>query len=139
MPLKNDVEKSWVGWLVDYLGGREQEYRDVLLALLEDRRIPKAKIQAGTTNMWWRRDSLYIDVTSTMDGQITTTIHVQEYGSSLFVGRAAETRRQWNYYKRMAALAFLTTVDRCIDDSFVGLVELSAVHRLEERERPDHS
>lgn len=139
MPLKNDAEKSWTGWLVDDLGGREQEYRDLLFATLEARRIPKAAIKAGSTNMWWRRDSLYIDVTSSMDGQITTTIHVQEYGSSLFVGRAAESRRQWNYYKRMAALAFLETIDRCITDSFAGLVEATAVHRLEDRDNPDRA
>ena len=45
--------------------------------------------------LWWRRDSRFIDVESSMDGEIAT-IHVQEYGTALWVGRAAGSNRQSN-------------------------------------------
>lgn len=132
IPLANDKDKFWSGWLVDGLGGREAEVLDSLLAALDARNIPKASIRHGNVNMWWRRDSLFIDVTSSMDGQITTTIHVQEYGTSLWVGRAAESYKQTNYYKRMAAAAFLETVDRCIRDTLIEAAGEPAVHNVTE-------
>jgi len=122
MPLGNDKEKYWTGWLIEGLGGKEAEFTSALEDTIQERRIPSSEVKRGTLNMWWRRDSRYIDVTSKMDGTITTTIHVQEYGSSLFVGRAAESYKQTNYYKRMAAAAFLETIDRCIVETFRSMV-----------------
>ena len=130
MPLNNDKEKYWVGWLVDDLGGREKEYADKLFEKVEARMIPKSTAKRGILNMWWRKDSLYIDVTSSMDGAITSTIHVQEYGTSLFVGRAAQSYSQTNYYKRMGAAAFLETIDRCIVETFQPMVAESAVRKI---------
>src|SRR5262245_5979094 len=90
MPLNNDAKKSWEGWLVDGAGGREQEYQQALIQALTARNIPKVEVRPVTVNMWWRKDSLGIDVKSTLDGDQLSTIHVQEYGTSLWVGRAAE-------------------------------------------------
>ena len=114
MALSNDKEKVWTGWLVDGAGGKETAVHEALRGALVGRNIPKSEVTVGRLNMWWRKDSLFIDVKSSMDGVIQATIHVQEYGTSLWVGRAAESYRQTNYYKRMAAAAFLETVDRCI-------------------------
>lgn len=121
MPLSNDREKAWTGWLIDGAGGREEEVTATLARALEARQIPKSTVKSGTVNMWWRRDSRFIDVKSSMDGEITATIHVQEYGTALWVGRAAESNRQSNYYKRMAAAAFLLVVDRVIDETLSAL------------------
>lgn len=121
MPLSNDTDKTWTAWLIADAAGNEGPYVDALLAALNAAQIPKATIRAGTLNMWWRKDSRYIDVTSTMDGSITSTIHVQEYGTSLFVGRAVESYKQSNYYKRMASTAFLNVVDRSIAAALLSL------------------
>ena len=115
MPLSNDKDKTWTGWLVDGMGGREKEVHEAIAEGLKARNMPKTEIRAGGgLNMWWRKDTLFIDVTSDMDGKFVATIHVQEYGASLFVGRAAESYKLTNYYKRMAATAFLESVDRTI-------------------------
>jgi len=128
MPLKNDVDKVWDGWLIDGLGGREEAFQKALVTTLETRNIPKCTVKAGTVNMWWRKDSRYIDVTSTLDGSVTSTIHIQEYGTSLWVGRALESTSQWNYYKRMATSAFIETIDRCIKDTTLTMVDAAAIH-----------
>jgi len=130
MPLPNSVETDWRGWLLDGLGGREEEVCAALALALTDREIPKSKVRSGTVNMWWRRDSRFIDVTSNMDGDITATVHVQEYGTSLFVGRAVAAWKQRNYYKRMASSAFLLTVDGCIELALSAVAELDAIHEL---------
>ena len=130
MPLNNDADKLWVGWLIDDLGGKAKEYQNTLVAALKARNIPKCDIATGTVNMWWRGNSRYIDVTSNLDGAIVTTIHIQEYGTSLWVGRVAESYSQSNYYKRMAAGAFIATVDRCIQEATLTMVSASALHAV---------
>lgn len=128
MPLNNDVNKAWDGWLIDGLGGQGEAFQKALVSALEARNIPKCTVKVGTVNMWWRKDSRYIDVTSALDGTITSTIHIQEYGTSLWIGRAVESYAQSNYYKRMAASAFIGTIDRCIRDTVLTMVEASAMH-----------
>ncbi len=135
MPIGNSADKSWAAWLVDGLGGKEEEFYKALWATLKARDIPRATFKSGTTNMWWRRDSHFIDVTSNMDGKIACTIHLQEYATGLFVGRAAESYYQTNYYKRMAAAAFLETVDRCIYATILTMVGESEVHELVDSRR----
>ena len=132
MPLKNSKDKSWEGWLVDGLGGQEADFQDALVRALEGRNIPKSTIKTGTVNMWWRKDSRYIDVISELDGRITTTIHIQPYGTSLWIGRAAEQAQAWNYYKRMAGSSFISTVDRCIKETILGMVESDAMHSVKD-------
>ena len=132
MPLTNEANKDWVGWLVDGLSDRVEEYHKALAAALEARKIPKCVIQSGTVNMWWRKDSRHIDVTSSLDGTITCTIHTLEYGTSLWVGRALESYSQANYYKRMAASAFIETIDRCIRETTLTMVDAAALHDVKD-------
>jgi hypothetical protein len=132
MPLRNDANKVWDGWLVDGLGGQEEAYQKALVKALQSRNIPKCTVMAGAVNMWWRKDSRYIDVTSTLDGSITTTIHIQSYGTSLWIGRALEASRQWNYYKRMAASAFVETTDRCVRETTLTMVDAASIHDVED-------
>jgi hypothetical protein len=128
MPLKNDVDARWEGWLIDGLGGQEESFQKALVVALEARNIPKSKVKTGTVNMWWRKDSRFIDVFSTLDVSIACTIHIQEYGTSLWVGRAAASFKQSNYYKRMAASAFIITIDRCIRETILSVVGAEAIH-----------
>jgi hypothetical protein len=121
---------EWIGWLVDGQGGREEVFQKAFVAALEARDIPKCTIRTGTVNMWWRKDSRHIDVSSSLDGNVMGTIHVQEYGRSLWIGLAIDSSVLGNYYKRMAASAFVQTVQRCIDETILTLVEASAVHNV---------
>ena len=133
MPLANNKDKTWAGWLIDGLGGQEQTFHNSLVAALQSRQIPKCTIKPGTLNMWWRKDSLYIDVISTLDGTMISTIHIQEYGTSLWIGRAFDAQSAtWNYYKRMALSAFLRTVDRCIRETILTMVDETAIHDVED-------
>jgi hypothetical protein len=133
MPLKNDPEKDWVGWLVDDMASQEEAYQNKLAAALEARNIPNCTVKKGQVNMWWK-DSGYIDVTSTMDGSVTATIHIHGYGTSLWIGRAVDTHQQWNYYKRMATQAFIETIDRCIRETTLTLVGADAIHDVSDVE-----
>ena len=83
MRLTNDVYKEWDGWLVDRLGGKEEAYQQMLVATLQAHNIPNCTVKTGTLNMWWRKNSTCIDVMSTLDGNMMTTIHIQEYGTGL--------------------------------------------------------
>lgn len=134
MPIGNDKDKIWVGWLTDGLGGREADCQQALARAIEERQIPKTTVQRGTVNMWWRPQSQYIDVICELDGKITATIHVQPFGSGLWIGRAADGN--WitdNYYKRMAATAFLETVDRCIGETLETMSGGLQVRKVEEQ------
>lgn len=128
MPLINNADTQWDGWLIDNLGGRDEEYQKNLVSALQARRIPKSNISTGTVNMWFRPNSRYIDVVSDLDGKVVSTIHIQEYGSSLWVGRAILAVSHWNYYKRMAAVAFVLTIDRCIRETVLTMADESAIH-----------
>lgn len=130
MPIRNDGHILWTGWLVDGLGGQEEAYQKALVAALDTRQIPRSGIKTGTVNMWERKDSRYIDVYSVLDGHISSTIHIQEYGTSLWVGRAVELHSQSNYYKRMAEIAFIEVVDRCIRETTLTLVDAVAIHEV---------
>ena len=127
MPLNNNASMEWSGWLIDNLSSRIDECQQAIVATIKAREIPQSTISTGRVNMWWRKDSRYIDATSNLDGVITTTIHLQEYGTSLWIGRAVESYAQSNYYKRMAASAFVETIDRCIRDAILTLVESTAI------------
>jgi hypothetical protein len=131
MPLGNDEQIQWRGWLVDSVGNQCESFSEKLFTAIEQRGIPKCEVEHGTVNMWWRKESLYIDVKSTLDGKFTSTIHLQDYGTSLWIGRAFEGRTwDWNYYKRMAACAFIETIDRCIVDTILSIVDESALHNV---------
>ena len=135
MPLPKSPETEWDGWLVDGLGEREEQHQQILVEALKSRDIPKGEVRTGTVNMWWRKDSRYIDVLSKLDGTIVITIHIQQYGSSLWIGRAAVSYSQSNYYKRMAASAFLETVDRCVRETTLTMVDETAMHEVSDVDR----
>lgn len=137
MPLPNSDEMQWSGWLADNAGSQCELFRALLAQKIEDKGIPKCKVTLGTINMWWRKDSLYIDVESSLDGTTISTIHIQEYGTGLWVGRAIDGNAwRWNYYKRMATGAFIETVDRCIRDALLSIVEESALHSVSDFVKP---
>lgn len=130
MPVSRNKETVWDGWLVDGLGEQEEKYQQALVKALEARDLPKTKVRIGTVNMWWRKDSRHIDVVGKLDGIIIITIHIQQYGSSLWIGRAIESFSQSNYYKRMASSAFMETVDRCIQEATLTMVNAEAMHKV---------
>lgn len=137
MPLTNDASKYWEGWLVDGLGDQLDTFQKILVASIQSRNIPKCTVSTGILNMWWRKDSHYIDAKSTLDGDIVSTIHLQEYGTSLWIGRAVESFfLTANYYKRMAASAFIESIDRCIHETILTMVDAAAIHNVKDIGKP---
>lgn len=135
MPLSNSADMEWVGWLVDNLSSRIAECEQLITSTINDRKIPSSTTTVGAVNMWWRKNSRYIDVSCNLDGTITTTIHLQEYGTSLWIGRAIESYANSNYYKRMAARAFMETIDRCILEAITKMVDPSAIRDVSDVKR----
>lgn len=127
MPIGNDQNKEWTGWLIDDLGSSLEDVRSAIVAAINARKIPKSKVSTGTVNMWFRGNSLYIDATCSLDGTINATIHIQEYGTSTWIGRAVEAYSTYNYYKRMAASAFVWTIDECIREAILTISNADAV------------
>jgi len=137
VPLKNIDEMQWVGWLVDDIANQCESVRELLAKNIDKRGIPKCTVRVGEVNMWWRKNSLYIDVESNLDSSTVSTIHIQEYGTGLWVGRAIEGNAwRWNYYKRMAASAFIETIDRCIQETLLSIVNANALHRVSDFTQP---
>lgn len=116
MPLGNNAETEWNGYLVDGMQGRAPEFLKMLAAALQERSLPRVAVTPAKVNMWWRDESPCLDVRSSIDGDVQCTVHAMDYGTSLFVGVAfAPVSKLGNYYKRMAAVAFLESIDRCLD------------------------
>lgn len=116
MPLPNTAETEWTGYLVEGLNGRSEALLTAVGAEIVAREMPGVTAQTATINMWWRDSSPCLDVRSKLDGEVACTIHAMDYGKALFIGIAfAPLSKLGNYYKRMAAVAFLESIDRCID------------------------
>jgi hypothetical protein len=137
MPLSNDKEKLWDGWLADGLGDKVAEVQRAMIASLQSRDMPKTVIRPGTVNMWWRQQSTCIDLSCDLDGRVNVTIHIQPFGSSMWIGRAVDGN--WirdNYYKRMAARAFLETVDRSILETLESAANGGTIKAIKDRPEP---
>lgn len=121
MPLQNNSEMDWNGYLIEGLAGCGAQLLHNLELQINARQLPKVTLSQFRVDMWWRPDSLCLDIISKIDGTVQCTIHAMDYGSALFVGVAyAAISRLGNYYKRMAAAAFLETVDRCLSDAIAA-------------------
>jgi hypothetical protein len=134
MPLPNNPETQWIGYVVDDAGGQSSAFFVAVAAELSKRDMPKVESETKKLSMWWRSDSQCFDVRSKIDGEVLATIHAMDYGTSLFVGIAfAAVKSLGNYYKRMAAVAFLETVDRCAIAAMASVSHgpASSVHALE--------
>ncbi len=118
MPLPNNKEIQWNGYLVDDLAGATERFVVSVEKRLNTRDLPSVRVQRATVNMWWRRGSLCLDVHSNLDGSVACTVHAMDYGTALFVGIAFNTSFLTdNYYKRMAATCFLESLDRCVHEA----------------------
>lgn len=114
MPLPNNAETAWIGYLIDGIEPEDERYLQELQKILQARDLPKVTMKRPNLNMWWRPDAKCIDLVSKIDGDVECTVHAMPYGTSLFIGFAFRAVSSLgNYYKRMAAIAFLETIDRC--------------------------
>lgn len=135
MPLPNDAETQWTGYLIDGLGGQTQVFLQAALNQVTSASLPSVRATLTAVNMWWRDKSPCLDLKSSVDGDVACTVHAMDYGSAMFIGIAfAPTSKLGNYYKRMAAAAFLESVDRCVNRTIQSLsgtapqvVELAAL------------
>lgn len=130
MPLGNDANKEWNGYLVEGLAGSGPAFLRYLQERLAAHNLPKVRSNPATVNMWWRKDSPCLDIYSEIDGMVMVTVHAMDYGTGLFVGVAyVAVSSLGNYYKRMAATAFLTALDNCLTEA----VELTAEGASQEK------
>jgi hypothetical protein len=118
----------WAGWLIDNLGHRNDEVFAHIEQAIHSRKIPmhgqrdrtdSVKIETNNVDMWWRRDSKQLKVTSEMDGKVIANIISQDYGTSLFVGLHVERQDgdYDNWAKQMAGGAFKSTIKRVIAEA----------------------
>lgn len=132
MPLPNSAETQWIGYLVDGAGAQSSAFMDALKQELDQRELPKVEMNRKSINMWWRSDSQCLDVRSKIDGEVLATVHAMDYGTALFVGIAfAAVKTLGNYYKRMASVAFLETIDRCVIAAFATIAKGKQVRSIE--------
>lgn len=125
MPLPNSAETAWNGYLIDGISPDDERFLRELQKKLEARELPRVSLKRPNLNMWWRPDAKCLDLVSKIDGDVECTVHAMPYGTSLFIGIAFRAVSSLgNYYKRMAATAFLETIDRCV---------LEAVNELREQ------
>ena len=117
MPIANTQGTAWTGYLVRGYEGTREDFVEKLQVRLEEQELPKANVQTASVNMWYRPDSLCLDVGSDLDGNSFCTIHVMDYGSQLFVG-VSHSAEVTNYYKQMAAACLLRSVLDCLLDVF---------------------
>lgn len=133
MPLPNNAETAWNGYLIDGIETDDERFLGELQKRLEARDLPKVSLKRPNLNMWWRADAKCLDLVSKIDGEVECTVHAMPYGASLFIGIAFRAVSSLgNYYKRMAATAFLETIDRCVLEAVNELrkeqpVEIKAV------------
>lgn len=124
MPLPNNAETEWTGYLVEGLSGSAAAVVEHIALEITNRQLPKVDVSPTTVNMWWRDRSPCLDLKSSVDGEVGCTVHVMDYGTALFIGIAyAPMSRLGNYYKRMAAGAFLESIDRSISQALRALSE----------------
>jgi len=128
MPLPNNAETAWNGYLVDGVEPDDERFLQELQKRLEARDLPKVALKRPNLNMWWRPDAKCLDLVSKIDGEVECTVHAMPYGTSLFIGIAFRAVSSLgNYYKRMAATAFLETIDRCALEAVGDLRQEQAV------------
>jgi hypothetical protein len=122
------AKEPWVGWLTDDLGHRNDEVFAHIEQAIHSRKIPmhgqrdrtdSVKIETNNVDMWWRRDSKQLKVTSEMDGKVIANIISQDYGTSLWVGVTHERQTgDLGYWaKGMAGAAFRSTIERVIKEA----------------------
>ena len=125
------AEEYWIGWLIDNLGHRNEEIFAHLEQAIHNRNIPKwghrdrddtVSVSTDNVNMWWRRDSKQLTVTSEVDGTAVAKIISQDYGTSLWVAVMLERNTDTgidNWAKAMSGTAFNMTIRRVINEAII--------------------
>lgn len=125
------ADDFWIGWLVDGLGHRNDEIFTRLEQAIHNRNIPmhgnrgreeSVSVSTGEVDMWWRRDSKQLTVTSELDGKVIAKVVSQDYGTSLWVAILFEMKAGdfgENWAKSMAWAAFQETLERVVREAIV--------------------
>ena len=130
------AEDHWVGWLIDNLGHKNDEVFAHLERAINNRNIPmygnrdrEGSVSVVTSNvdMWWRRGSEQLTVTSEMDGTVIANVITQDYGTSLWVAVLLERDERDNWAKSMAWAAFRGTLDRVVRDAIFEVAGDNAI------------
>ena len=80
-------------------------------------REDSVSVTTSNVDMWWRRDTKQLTVTSEMDGTVVAKVITQDYGTSLWASVLLERDERDNWAKSMAWAAFRETLDRVVQDA----------------------
>ena len=124
------ADEYWIGWLIDNLGHRNDEIFAHLEQAIHNRNIPMyghrdrddtVSVSTDDVNMWWRRNSKQLTVTSEVDGTAVAKVISQDYGTSLWVAVLIERSSDGidNWAKAMAGTAFHVTIERVVREAII--------------------
>ena len=126
-----NLDGYWIGWLVDGYAEQSSTVLDQIQEEIESRKIPMfgnrdkdegIEVKRGEVDMWWRRDTPELFVSSKMDGVVSGSVATQDYGRSLWVHVWLERKDKKmffgdNWAKRMHWAAFQKTLVRTVEQA----------------------
>ena len=89
-----NLDGYWIGWLVDGYANQTSTVLDQIQEEIESRKIPMfgnrdkdegIEVKRQEVDMWWRKDTPELFVSSKMDGVVSGSVATQDYGKSLWV------------------------------------------------------
>ena len=105
---------------------RTSDYRNIPMYGNRDREGSVSVVTRGV-DMWWRRGSKQLIVTSEMDGTVIANVITQDYGTSLWVAILLEREERDNWAKSMAWAAFRGTLDRVVRYAIIEVAGDNAI------------
>ena len=130
------AEEYWIGWLIDNLGHKNDEVFAHLEQAIHNRNIPmygnrgkedSVSVTTSNVDMWWRRDTKQLTVTSEMDGTVVAKVITQDYGTSLWASVLLERDERDNWAKSMAWAAFQITLKGVVRDAIAEVAGGNAI------------
>ena len=105
-------------WIIDDAADKKDGFPRRIWDLIEAKQAPELRMAYQAVNMWWRKDSPVIALTSSLEktAPFNGFIYVQDYGRSLLIGRAVVEPDTLNRFKWMAAAAFEHLIDSAINE-----------------------
>ena len=126
--MADNLDGYWRGWLVDDLGSDKVAVLGKIEQAINEKRIPMygnrdkdqgVKVESGVVDMWWRKDTPQLTITSEMEGTVKATVSTQDYGTSLWIHVWLERKDEKmfmgdNWAKRMHWAAFQISLERTV-------------------------
>jgi len=110
-----DIEYRRV-WMIDGAAEKKATVLARIADLINQSQPPALGMKHDTVNMWWRKDSPMLSLESKLETTmpLKASIYVQDYGTTLVIGRVVRQPDSMNRFKWMAASAFEFLIDQAI-------------------------